>query len=184
MGNVAQNDSHKGYEPMGLDVHGIKFLRYCAQRRPFGATATLGRQGVHVSPTKLKELLQTSLTPPDSEYCERLLKEYFGSTSVTSFDYSEYEGATHILDLNKTIDIHGAFETVIDCGTMEHIFNAPQGLANAIQMCAEGGRLIHVLPANNLCNHGFWQFTPELFLSLYNQRNGFSATEIFMADLG
>jgi hypothetical protein len=52
------------------------------------------------------------------------------------------------------------------------------------KMCRIGGRIIHVSPANNFCNHGFWQLSPELFFSLYSDRNGFDGTEVFLSDVG
>ena len=101
------------------------------------------------------------------------------------FDYSDFEGATHIADLNLPISgFDDRYNTIIDFGTMEHVFNAPQGLQNALTMCAVGGQIIHGLPANNQCNHGFWQFSPELFFSLYSSANGFVQTEVFIADVG
>jgi hypothetical protein len=39
------------------------------------------------------------------------------------------------------------------------------------------------LPANNFCGHGFFQFSPELFFSLYSNQNGYQDTEVFLADL-
>jgi hypothetical protein len=42
---------------------------------------------------------------------------------------------------------------------------------------------LHVLPANNFCGHGLWQFSPELFFSLYCGTNGYIDTEVFIADL-
>jgi hypothetical protein len=39
------------------------------------------------------------------------------------------------------------------------------------------------LPANGFCGHGFWQFSPELFFSLYSEANGYQDTEVFLADL-
>jgi hypothetical protein len=50
-------------------------------------------------------------------------------------------------------------------------------------MSKVGGQIIHALPANNFCGHGFWQFSPELFFSLYNTENGYTDTEVFLADL-
>jgi hypothetical protein len=64
---------------------------------------------------------------------------------------------------------------------LEHIYNAAQALKNVSTMCAEGGQILHILPANNQCGHGFWQFTPQLFHSLYSQANGYSETTVFLA---
>src|SRR6516162_6511281 len=35
----------------------------------------------------------------------------------------------------------------------------------------------------NYCGHGFWQFSPELFFSLYSEKNGYSDTRIFLVSL-
>ena len=42
----------------------------------------------------------------------------------------------------------------------------------AIKLTKIGGMIIHALPANNFCGHGFWQFSPELFYELYSPENG------------
>jgi hypothetical protein len=158
---------------MGLDFHGINFLRYVAKDgRPFGEVATLGRQGLHIPVSNY------------GPYCETFLIDQFTATKVDSFDYSNNEQPTHILDLNERTEIKAAYDTVIDAGTMEHVFNAVQGLKTTIQLVRVGGCIIHILPANNFCNHGFWQFSPELFFSLYSQQNGFDKTEVFIADVG
>jgi len=46
-----------------------------------------------------------------------------------------------------------------------------------------GGQILHVLPANNFCGHGFWQFSPELFFSLYSAENGYAETTVLLAEL-
>lgn len=166
---------------MGIDIHGLNFLRYAAKQSALGKVATMGRQGLHLSPDRLREL---GFTKGFGDYCEQFLIENFGASSVESFDYSDFENATHIADLNKPINMPASFDTVIDGGTMEHVFNAPQGLRSVSQICNVGGRILHILPANNLCNHGFWQFSPELFFSLYSARNGYANTVVFLADLG
>jgi hypothetical protein len=48
-------------------------------------------------------------------------------------------------------------------------------------LCCNGGQILHLLPANNFCGHGFWQFSPELFFSLYCESNGYSETRVFLA---
>ena len=115
-------------------------------------------------------------------YCEELLKAHFGAVSIESFDNSRYEHATHVVDLNKPLVIGQTYDTVIDLGCLEHIYNAPQALRNLSKICAAEGQILHLLPANNFCGHGFWQFSPELFFSLYSEANGYRETEIFLAD--
>jgi SAM-dependent methyltransferase len=174
-----------GAAEMGIDNHGLNFLRYARARKPFGDTITLGRQGVLVLKPILEELLGTCRSYAEQPYCEELLTECFDATRVESIDKSAYEKATHIHDFNEPLpgDLYQKYDTVLDMGTLEHIYNAPQAFKNCSQLCKRGGQLLHVLPANNFCGHGLWQFSPELFFSLYCKSNGYIETEVFLADL-
>jgi SAM-dependent methyltransferase len=170
---------------MGIDVHGLNFLRHTSRKRPLGDTMTIGRQGLHVAEGMVKKILHTAPSYQHQMYCEDLLTGYFGATKVDSLDNSSYEKATHIHNMNEPLpeSLYGKYDTVIDGGCLEHIYNAPQALMNCSLLCRPGGQILHILPANNFCGHGFWQFSPELFFSLYSQANGYAETEVFMANL-
>ncbi len=168
---------------MGIDAHVLRLLQYAASRESFKATATIGRQNVHVSDSVLQETLRL---PPNKHYgpfCEELLVDSFGATSVTSFDASDYEQASVVHDFNKPLDHGCLYDTVLDFGTLEHIFDVSVAFQNVAALCKPNGRIIHALPANNYNGHGFWQFSPELFFSLYSSSNGFAHTEVFIAEL-
>ena len=167
---------------MGLDRHAVAFLRYAANQQSLGEVATMARQGLAISPDELRELIGAGVAHAD--YCESLLVEHFGAKRVDSYDYSDFEGATHLIDLNNPTNPERQYDTIIDAGTLEHVFNAPEALRTMAKMCRIGGRVIHVSPSNNFCNHGFWQMSPELFFSLYSERNGFAETEVFLSDVG
>lgn len=171
-------------QTMGIDVTGLDLLRFARARHgAFGKVATLGRQSLHIPKTKLQRLLNTSSDYEPSEYCEEMLAQFFGASSVESFDNSNYEKASHIVDLNEPLpEGFGGFETVIDFGTLEHVFDFPQALLSVSKLCVPGGQILHLLPANNYCGHGFWQITPELFFSWYSPQNGYQDTEVFLAD--
>jgi hypothetical protein len=164
---------------MGIDVHALNFIRYAKKHQPLGSVATIGRQGLHVTSAKLRPIFPSARNY--GPYCEELLIDLLGATKVESFDNSDYEQATHIADMNVPIECPVTYDTVLDAGTLEHIYNAPQALKNVSTMCAEGGQILHILPANNQCGHGFWQFAPELFYSLYSPANGYSETTVFLA---
>jgi hypothetical protein len=169
---------------MGIDMHALHLLSWASSKsNGLGVTATIGRQAMYVSPAELRR--QVSLPPdyPDPQYCEDLLVGVFGAKRVDSFDNSDYEGCTHIADFNQPLVPPGQYDTVLDSGCLEHIYNVPQGLRNISMLCAAGGQILHCVPANNFCGHGFWQFSPELFFSLYSTKNGYSATQVFIADL-
>ena len=171
---------------MGIDLHTLNFLRYTRKKRAFGDTVTAARQGFHIlkSYTKDPDVLDMIAHLESSEggrYCEPLLVRYFDATRVDSIDNSDYEGATFVCDMNEPIPkaLHQRYDTVIDAGTLEHVFHISTALRNCSEMCKPGGQILHVLPANNFCGHGFWQFSPELFFSLYSPANGYDETEVF-----
>lgn len=117
------------------------------------------------------------------EFCEGLLTQCLGAETATSYDFSHYEGATHLVDFGRPAVFDVQYDTVVDCGSLEHIFNVTQALKNLSDLCVVGGQILHVSPANNFCGHGFWQFSPELFFSLYSEHNGYGETEVFLANV-
>ncbi len=170
---------------MGLEYHGLSFLKYVSRQAPFGETLTIGRQEVHVSRPEMKAIMGDRVVTALATYCEPLLVEQFGATLVESVDNSAYEDATHVHNFNKPIpdDMKDRYDTVIDSGTLEHVFDIAQAFANCSALVRPGGQIIHVLPANNFCGHGFWQMSPELFFSLYSEKNGYRDTEVILAKL-
>jgi len=90
-------------------------------------------------------------------------------------DNSTYEGATVLHDLNLPIteDMKNKYSVIVDGGTIEHVFNFPAAVKNCMQMLRVGGHFIGFTPANNLCGHGFYQFSPELFFRIFSFKNGF-----------
>lgn len=168
---------------MGIDVHALNFLRYVARKEPLRRVATIGRQLLMITPGRLAELMGWSMATDFGMFSEELLARRLGATTVDSYDYSDYEGATYTADLNQPLQVTREYDAVIDCGSLEHIYNVPQALANISSLCAKGGRIVHVSPGNNFCGHGFWQFSPELFFSLYSESNGYGETQVFLADL-
>jgi hypothetical protein len=170
---------------MGIDVHGLNLLCYSKNAAGFGNTVTIGRQGLNVSEAELRAAVQLNSDYRADRYIEPLLLQHFGSYHVDSIDNSDYEHATTIHDMNVPIpsNLEELYDTVIDGGCLEHIYNISQALRNCSLLCKPGGQILHVLPANNFCGHGFWQISPELFFSLYSFKNGYRDTEVFLADL-
>lgn len=175
-----------GRKSMGFDYHGLRVLAENRERGgALGKTLTLGRQEIHAPEWTVRQVAGVPDDYDYGRYCENLLKDWFGATSVDSIDVSEYEGATVLHDMNYEVPptLWERYDAIIDFGTTEHIFNAPTALRNCSLMCKPGGVLIHVLPGNNQCGHGFWQFSPELFLSLYDPRRGYSESQVYTADI-
>ena len=149
-----------------------------------GDVLTLGRLGNQIDKKSLKLLDLENNSSFAQEYSERILIDYLGANLCDSLDKSNFEGANIICDMNEELkDINKKYDTIIDIGTSEHIFNINQNLSNISKLCKKGGRIIHCLPTNNQCGHGFWQFSPELFFSLYNEANGYTSTKLYLIDV-
>lgn len=170
---------------MGIDIHALNFVRYASKKKGLGDTITIGRQGLHVIDPVVRQAFSVKVDYRHPAYSEQILSEYLGANSVVSVDNNAYEGATYIHDMNHELprELWKRFDTVIDGGCVEHVFNVSQALRNCSLFLKPGGQVIHILPANNFCGHGFWQCSPELFFSLYSRPNGYKDTEVFIADL-
>jgi len=76
-------------------------------------------------------------------------------------------GNSLMIDLNKDVIIGKEFDVVSDFGTSEHIADFYMAFKNADKLCNIGGRMIHILPADNHWpNHGSWRARRPFFLKL------------------
>jgi len=165
---------------MGIGVQELQFLVSASKKRKFGKTLTIGRQGVHIFPHQGNHFLKVD-NYVKTEFCEEMFTTYFGSTEVDSLDASKYEGATIIHDLNKPWDgDKHKYDTIFDGGSLEHVYNVPEAFKTISKLCKVGGTIMHSLPLNNNCGHGFYQFSPQLFFSLYSEKNGYSNTSVLV----
>jgi SAM-dependent methyltransferase len=158
---------------MGIGRAAVALLLEEAAARPFsGKIATLGRQTITATPVEIKAQFDRfgiaprqamAVTGPDDNTLFRMM----GFTSVESLDKSDFENATHIVDLNRDglpRELVGKFDLVLDSGTIEHVFHIPNALKNALSLVKEGGRIIFLSPSSNHVDHGFYMFSPTLFM--------------------
>jgi hypothetical protein len=109
-----------------------------------------------------------------------------GFTRVISIDYSDFEGADVIHDLNRpglSEKLGTAVDLVIDAGTAEHVFHFPNLLDNIFNILTVGGHVIHSLPVHNQVDHGFYQFSPTLFFDYYSA-NKWQINHCYLIQLG
>lgn len=178
---------------MGVDRYVLDFLtKYAtASEAPLGETLCLGRQNLNVDQTVGNDILRrymdeeaASKMPWGERYSEKLL-QFLGATTVTSLDYSNYEGAELVSDLNKPVppEFHDRFDCIIDGGTIEHVYNVPMAFENVSAMLRVGGVFILVDAANNQLGHGMYQFSPELLYSAFSEANGFNIVSMEIYEL-
>jgi SAM-dependent methyltransferase len=153
----------------------------------FAKTLTIGHQMLALHPKEVrwfqKEYKNRCPAGEDAplscykfcDYADEFLTRILGAEQVSVIDYSTYENATIVHDMNSPIpeQLFNKFDAVIDCGTLEHVFNTPVALQNLANVTKPGGSIFITVPSNNLCGHGFYQFSPELFFRYFSEENGF-----------
>jgi SAM-dependent methyltransferase len=153
---------------------------------PFDRVMTIAHLAMFLHPRELATL-QAEFKPRAvlegyqfGSYSDPFFKECLGVSDLTTVDASDYEGAVRVHDMNRPIppEMWNSFDAVIDAGSLEHIFNVPVALANMMRAARVGGRVFITTPANNLCGHGFYQFSPELMYRVFSAENGFEIKQV------
>lgn len=106
-------------------------------------------------------------------WADPFLKD-FGYEWVGSLDYSAFEGAGYIWNLNKPLgnasgELAAELSTIdliLDYGTSEHVFNPAMSICNASILLNKGGYLNVALPLHGFCDHGLFQFSPSFFYAI------------------
>lgn len=148
---------------MGLAKAALRFIAREHKHKPFaGPVLTLGRQNVY---SKLEEvrklLLSEGITPADlpsdegarsnipnwtdspqaNNISDVAFFKLLGVAEVMALDYSDYEGADIIHDLNYPVsaNLKDRFDLIVDGGTIEHVFDVRQSFMNIAAMLRPGG---------------------------------------------
>ncbi|MGK2915030.1 MAG: hypothetical protein ACSLE5_11395 [Porticoccaceae bacterium] len=154
-------------------------------------TLMIGRQQMRLS-TQTTGVLSPLLPPSgtaattstlidDRGYAEPFFHR-LGAVLVDSLDVNAYEDATILHDMNDPLpaEMTRQFSAVLDGGSLEHVFNFPQALQNALNLVEVGGHYLAFTPTNNFLGHGFYQFSPELFFRVLTPDNGFALERVIL----
>jgi SAM-dependent methyltransferase len=178
---------------MAITNNCAKFLFYAKSNGVhFGNTLTLGRLNLYATKERIQRNIikfqnnskQLNEVVFKDEYSEPLF-QILGAESTDSLDYSDYEKATIVHDLNRPIpeNLKNKFDAIIDGGTMEHVFNFPVAIKNCMEALKVGGHYIGISPSNNQMGHGFYQFSPDLYYRVFSNENGFRIKKMIITPL-
>jgi len=182
---------------MGLDAASAKMLldARVLDHVDFSSTLTLGHQELNLFPSeadqftaacrgRLQNPAEAAAVLTWGAYADGFLKTFLGASDVRSLDYSSFEGADIVHDMNAPTpaSLDEQFDAVIDGGTLEHVYNVPVAWHSCMRMLKVGGRLFLFTTANNFCGHGFYQFSPELFFRLFSAGNGFRVEQVLLVE--
>lgn len=169
---------------MALDSNNARFLLWLRTNGvTFGDVLTIGRLGVFLSPDILEaDAARFGLAASCNNEWRNVATENFcepalmamEARSVRSLDFSAYEGAELLHDLNCPLpaELYESCDLLFDSGSLEHVFNVPVALESYIQLVRPGGRIVLDMPCSGCCGHGFYQFSPELFFSFFSSARG------------
>lgn len=107
----------------------------------------------------------------------------FGADKILVCDAFDYEDPDLIIDLNEPVPstLHNMFDTIIDCGTLEHVFDITTALTNVVRMLKLGGSRMLCLPSSNTIDHGFYSISPTLLYDFIGA-NGFSIRSCYLRE--
>jgi hypothetical protein len=183
---------------MAVDYNGIKLLLWAKNLGvSFARTLTLGHQSLCFSPRQFRSALRKFGIPATDQQIERCfhrepmgplyideLLRFLGADEVVSLDYSNFEGATFLHDLNGPLPVahQVRYDFVFDGGTLEHVFDFPSALRHSLEALRVGGHFLSIAPASNLMGHGFYQMSPELYFRVFSDDNGFDLRRMVLFD--
>ncbi len=178
---------------MAFDSNNSRFLLWLlAKGEELGNTVTIGRLGVFLPEgTFESDAANFGIHTPEegwapilkSPFCDPILSA-LGANSVSSLDFSDYEEANLIHDLNKPVPetLHEKFDFLFDSGSLEHVFNIPTALQNYVNIVRKGGLIVLDLPVDGCSGHGFYQFSPELFYRYFSCETGCRVEAMFCVE--
>ena len=174
---------------MALLKHEIFDLLSLIKEKECKSICMIGKQDVIAKWTEIERIIMDLQLDYSEKMMQDLKKEIFvdsyklfqviGIEEIHAVDYSDYEGADIIFDLNKedvSNEYRNKFDLVIDGGTLEHVFNIRVAMQNMDALVKTGGYIYHMLPLAGWVDHGFYSFSPTFFLDYYSKNNWFIKT--------
>jgi len=166
---------------LGIARGTYRLLLKESKRKKFsGSVLQLGRQDIFLSSKEIykyaekeKAYLNASSISGKKKVSDVEFFKLLGFDEVHSIDYSSYEKADIIWDMNLPVPkkYHQKYDYIFDGGTSEHIFNFPRVLENISLMLKSGGSVIHLSPSHNHVDHGFYMFSPTVFMDFYKEND-------------
>ncbi len=169
---------------MGAEI--VKFLQIAKMNGIQGKSiAMIGKQALNTNLNLLLSTVSAMGLDYDKTLAAKIMEDYrvdsyvffkmLGFSEVHAVDYSDYEGADIIFDLNSKgalpEELNGTFDYVINGGTIEHVFDIATAMANISQMIKPGGIVMHISPSEMWPNHGFYSISPTFFIDFYATNN-------------
>ncbi len=112
----------------------------------------------------------------------QVLFEMLGTREYLDLDKYDSDNPALLHDLNNPVppELEDRFGLVFDGGTIEHIFDVRQVMANITRMLRLRGCVVHLCSFG--MDHGFYAFSPGFFFDFYGA-NGFGEFECYLMEV-
>jgi hypothetical protein len=130
---------------------------------------------------RLREIVEIERPTFSFDVVKVYYELFFSPSEIQAIDFDGTPLARP-LDLNYPIDLGRQFETVINHGTAEHVFNIGQVFRTIHEHTAPGGLMFHESPFTGWIDHGFYDLQPTLYFDLA-EFNGYALQGMLIANL-
>ena len=159
---------------MGVNCGNLVLLAEYARKAPLGSVLTYGHLDNTLSTSdrskiaRSQDIPESVLANPESnDLFKALGADQVASLDIAGDDCDVLADLTDDFAATEAMSPYlGRYDTIIDYGTSEHVFNFPQALVNAYNLLADDGVYIFDLPLSGWLSHCLYQFTPSYFLSI------------------
>ncbi len=165
---------------MGINFKTFKWLEKNINHENL-SLGVIGRQDLNLDNFEKKKIGSKFFLNNDN-YADSFLLKKLKLSKIISFDKSNYEKPTFIKNFEKEIYHDHKFDIFFDGGSLQHIYNIPKALENINKLTKIGGKILHTVVFNNFQGFGLYQLSPEIFFSIYSEKNGFENTKIYLVN--
>lgn len=145
------------------------------EERPSGQALSLSRYQENLSAEDFNSILakygwENRINSDALLLSEKTILSALGFDSVWTMDYSSFEGADFVWDLNNPsvpTEHCERYDFIFDTGTLEHVFHLPNALEAIFNMLKPGGTFFFNQPGWWRLNHGFRCNSPKLFYEYF-----------------
>lgn len=161
---------------MGLRIHALELLEAIKPHLPVNPVSyMIGTQDCGFTYKMLikkypkqRKVIEENIKDLYKRCDLKTLFNVLGFKSVVTIDFNDR--ADIRLDLTQPIleEYREKADLVFDSGTLEHIFDVKKAIENMNNFLKRGGVIFHMSPVS-VYEHGFFNFNPSFFNSLYTQ---------------
>ena len=166
---------------MGINFSFLVFFDLCYEQKAFlDPMLALGSLEIHESTDRIRKYAEQESYPNlarDLTVCS-LFRDRYSVSDYRDCDLNEQ--ANIKLDLNKPLDVgmRDTFGTILNAGTVEHVFDIAKTITNIHDMARSGGTIIHLAPIS-WYEHGYYNINPRLLAAVAKTNEYSLLTEAF-----